>query len=96
MKYYKFEESTQYCGTDFTEYMEFDNEPTEKELAEIATDLAHDNAESYEYLVFGWDADPVGDGEMTQEEYDEAIEDYYADAACNWEEISESEYLESV
>lgn len=95
MKYYKFVADTPYCGTESTYYEAYETEPTEKELNETAADYCHDNAESYDYMVFGWDADPVGDGEMTEEEYADQMDDYYADCSCYWEEISESEYREN-
>lgn len=93
-KYYKFSGSTPYCGTDFEEVIAYENDPTEEELLEDAADLGDQNGESYEYLIFGWCCDPVEDGDMTQEEYDQEVDDYYAECRANttFEEISESEF----
>ena len=64
MFYYKHTASTPYCGTDNETYHSFDTEPTEEELEELGDELVHNNGESFEYLVHGWNSDPVGDGEM--------------------------------
>ena len=92
MKYYHFISTTPYCGTESHDYFSFENDPTNAELEELADELCYNNANSYEYLVHGWGADPVGDGEMTEEEYEESIDNYYAD--CSWicEEISQEEF----
>ena len=95
MKYYKFIAETPYAGTSNDYYESFENEPTEEELDEMACDFAAENGESFEYLVFGWNADPVVEGEMTQEEYEQEIEFYREDCTCSWEEISESEFKEN-
>ena len=93
--YYRFIATTPCCGTDSETYKAFDYEPTEEELNEFADECCADNAASYEYLVYGWDEDLVESGEMTQEEFDETMENYYADCQCTWEEISEEEYNEN-
>ena len=95
MKYYKFIADTPFSGTENTHYVSFNRQPTEKELEEYAESYRDANADDFEYLVYGWDADPVGDGEMTQEEYDESMENYYADCSCEWEEISREEFEEN-
>lgn len=95
MKYYKFVADTPYCGTENTYYLKLENSISEFDLNEIAEDFKDENAESFEYLVFGWCSDPVEDGDMTEEEYEEIINDYYSDCTCSWEEISEKEYLEN-
>ena len=71
------------------EYVECDSMA---EAESIAEELCRNNAEGYEYLVSGWD-DEFFD---TEEERDEAIEEYYAD--CDWcvNEITEEEYLENI
>lgn len=94
-KYYKISVSTPYCGTDEEHYLKFDEEPTDKELDEIAEEFCVENAESYEYLVFGWDNDPVADGEMSEDEYFTEIEEYYNSCDCSWEEIDQEEYEEN-
>ena len=92
MKYYAFDADTDYCGTENTYYEAFVDEPTENELNEIAEEIRIENADSFEYMVFGWDYDPVEDGEMTEEEYEEAIDDYRSSCTCTWREISQEEY----
>lgn len=92
MRYFRFTATTPYAGTDSVQYEEFSDDVTEGELEEYAEDLARCNGESFDYLVFGWDADPVGEGEMTQEEYETIMDNYYADCLCSYEEVSEEEY----
>lgn len=95
MKYFKFTVGTPYCGTEEERYLAFPDGVTEKELEEYAEEMAHDQGESYEYMVFGWGVDPVEDGEMSQEEYDEQIDDFYADCYCEYIEVSEEEFNEN-
>lgn len=86
MKYYVFKGSTPYCGTDFEEYVTFGDEVTEKELADYAEELAMGQADSFEYLVTGWD---------NENEYDEEDLEYFRNDTLEntyWEEISEEEY----
>lgn len=91
MKYYKFVCSTPYSGTTYEEVYKFDDNVSIDELDELSEDLNRDNAESYEYLVFGFDYDPAEE-ELSQEEYEEIIEEYYQDCSCYYEEITEEEY----
>lgn len=93
MFYYKITAETPYCGTDAEDYLAFEVRPTTAELDEITEDFAHNNAESYEYLVGGWN-DEEFEG-MTEEERQEEIDNYYADCYGGWEEITEEEYLEN-
>lgn len=93
MKYYKFIAETPYCGTGMEDYRSFDYEPTEAELDEIADELCRENAESYEYLVSGWDNENFED--MTEEEQQEELDDYYANCYGGWKEITEEEFLEN-
>ena len=92
MKHYAFDADTDFCGTENTYYEAFEHEPTEKELNEMAEEIRVENGASFEYLLFGWDYDPVEAGEMTEAERDEEIEDYYASCTCTWREISQEEY----
>lgn len=89
MAYFKITVDTPYCGTREEEYIECD---TMSEAVETAKELCQNNAEGYEYLVTGWDDDYFD----TQEEKDEALEDYYG--GCDWyvDEVSEEEYLENI
>lgn len=95
MKYFKFTANTPYCGTEEERYVAFPDSATVKELEEYADEMTHDLGESFEYLVFGWNADPVGDGEISQEEYDEQIDNFYADCYCEYTEVSEEEFIEN-
>ncbi len=86
MFYFRFTANTPYCGTENTNYREFKERPTKAELDEMAEEFGRLNAESYEYLVTGWDYDEY--------ETEEILEDYYADCFGGWEEITEEEYKE--
>ena len=85
MFYFRFTAETPYCGTEATDYRIFKERPTDAELDEMAADFGQINAESYEYLVTGWDYDNY----ETEEEMEEALENYYADCYSGWEEITE-------
>ena len=91
MFYFRFIADTPYCGTELVDYQKFEKRPTDWELDEIAEDLAHNNAESYEYLVTGWGHDNFED----EDEEAEAVENYYADCTGTWEEITKEEFEES-
>ena len=95
-KYYKFEASTPYSGTTAEHFVKFENELSKNELDDMAMEYAQENAASYEYLVFGWNYDPEEDEDMTMEEYEETIDYYYAHCYCEYEEITEAEYLEGI
>lgn len=85
--YLKFDEN------DFSSQSEF-----EKILEEEGADAAHNFAEDYEYLIFGWDFnldEAIDSGELTEADYDEIISDYYNEAGYHWEFVSEEEYLDN-
>ena len=87
--YFKIVVDTPYCGTREEEYVECE---TMDEAIAYAQDLCRNNAEGYEYLATGWDDDYFD----TEEERNEAIDNYYAD--CDWyvDEITEEEYFENI
>lgn len=91
MFYFKFTATTPYCGTDHEEYHQFDEKPRIDDLEEMADEIARANAEQYEYLVTGWNNDNYDD----EEEKEQALEFYYEDCSCTWEEISAEEYEEN-
>ena len=91
MFYFKFTADTPYCGTELVDYQKFEERPTDAELDEIAEDISRSNAESFEYLVIGWDDDSFED----EDEEAEALENYYADCCGSWEEITEEEFEEN-
>lgn len=90
MAYFRIIVSTPYYGTDQEEYIEC---KTIQEAESIAEELCRTNAESYDYLVSGWDDEKFED--MTEEEQLEELEEYYA--SCDWliNEVSAEEYSEN-
>lgn len=90
MFYFKLTADTPYCGTENTEYCHFEERPTDAELDGMAEEFGQLNAESFEYLLTGWDDDNFDD----EDEKAQALEDYYADCTGTWEEITEEEYNE--
>jgi len=64
-----------------------------EDLEEYAEELNQTNAESYEYLVSGWNDENFED--LTEEERQEELDNYYAD--CNYviEEVSKEEFEEN-
>ena len=88
MFYFKFTADTPYCGTENTNYRKFEERPTNAELDEMAEEFGRINAESYEYLVTGWDDENF----ENEDEATEAVENYYADCYGSWEEITEEEF----
>lgn len=84
MKYVKFSYSNGYCGCDGEEYQEFDDDITDAELSQIAIDLAMDNAESYEHIVYvGIDEEEEDYAEARQE----ALDDYYENCVQGYYEL---------
>ena len=94
MYYYKITTSTIYCGTENEHYIASQEPMSEAELNDLAEELKQDNADSFEYLVRGWDDELVED--MSEDEIDELMTNYYADCSCEWEEISKEEYEENM
>jgi hypothetical protein len=94
MRYYKIKTSTIYCGTEETHYIASEEPMSEEELRETTEELTRENAESFEYLVTGWDGENIED--MTEDEVQEMLDNYYADCSGEWCEISEEEYKEEM
>lgn len=88
MFYFKFTADTPYCGTENTTYRKFEERPTDAELDRIAEDFKDLNAENFEYLVTGWDDEYFDD----EDERAEALDYYYDECTCAWEEITEEEF----
>lgn len=89
---YKFTANIIYCGTE-NEYFVATKEPlTAEEIDEMREEYARENAESFEYLLTGWDDDNFED----EDEREEALNNYYADCDCKCEEITEEEYKEGL
>ena len=93
MRYIKFTAETPYCGTDHEEYEIFPDDTPDTDLDDIAEDIRRNNAEGFEYLVSGWDNENFED--LTEEEQQEEIDNYYADCWGGWEEVSQEEYEEN-
>ena len=94
MYYYKITTSTMYCGTENTHYIASEEPMSEEELRETTEELTRENAESFEYLVTGWDGENIED--MSEDEVQEMLDNYYADCHGEWREISEAEYKEEM
>ena len=92
MRYFEFIAETPYLGAKTTDYYAFEDNITTEELEQIAEELKVQNAESYEYMVTGWDDDEYED----EDERQEALDEYYADCCCTYEEITKEEYEEVV
>lgn len=96
MRYIKVFGETQFCGTAFELYLKTDM--TDGELYAYASELALENAEQYDYMVFGWGEDAESYAEdcgISIEEAEELMENYYADVYGDWEEVTEEEYREN-
>ena len=91
MAYFKITVETPFVGTNEEEYIECE---TTSEAVAFAEELCRNNAESYEYLVSGWDGENFED--MTEEKQTEELEEYYA--SCDWyvDEVSTEEYFENI
>lgn len=88
MKYVRFYGNNGFCGTDYEEYVTFEDDVSENEIDEISNEYAYENAETYEYMKDGWD--PQGESEEDEEwYYENAIE------SCGWDYCSEEEYKEN-
>lgn len=94
MHYYKISTTTIYCGTDNEHYIVSQEPMSEEELRETAEELKRENAESFEYLVTGWNGENIED--MNEDEIQELLDNYYADCSCEYEEISKEEYEENM
>lgn len=80
MRYIKIEGGTGYCGQDFEEYLYTDM--SDKELDELYAEKARDNEENEEQYEY----------EVSVEEAEQMMKDYYADTYAYWEEITKEEY----
>lgn len=88
MKYVMFFGNNGYCGTDYEEYVAFEDGVSENEINDMSNEYAYENAETYEYMERGWDS---------QWESEEDEEGYYDNAMthCGWNYCSEEEYKEN-
>ena len=98
MRYIKITGGTNYCGQDFEEYLETDM--TDAELDRYCIEAAYENAGQYEYTVWGWGVgtaeEYAKESDISIEEAEQMIEEYYGEAYSNWEEITKEEYEENI
>jgi hypothetical protein len=66
-----------YCGCDSEEVFIYEAEVSQKDINEDVYDWACENAESFAHVHFGWD------GEYSDEEYEEYIENHDIRAQIN-------------
>lgn len=92
MRYFKFIAETPYLGTESIDYYAFEDNITTEELEQIAEELEIQNAESFKYMVTGWNDDEYED----EDERQAALDEYYTDCYCIYEEITKEEYEEVV
>lgn len=93
MRYIKISGGTGYCGTNFEEHIKTDM--TDEQLEAYCSDAAYENAEQYDYMVYGWGEDVESYAEnngVSIEEAEAELEEYYAEAYANWAEITEEEW----
>lgn len=89
MRYFKFTyDNGVHTGAE-DEYVEFDDNVTEQELDSYGQNGLNDYAESYSYLVLGWD------NEYVDEEDEDAESYYYENCDYSFEEITKEEYMEN-
>lgn len=96
MRYIKVSGGTSLCGTDFEEYLK--TEMSDEELDKYCAESAQENAEQYEWQIFGWleDAESYAENNgISIEEAEAEIDEYYAEAYASWTEITEEEYNEN-
>ena len=87
MKYFRICANTPYSGTDVEDYFVTENDEKAEELAEEQVEeLCISNAESFEYLIGGWDYEPT----------EEELEDYRTSCEGWYEEISKEEFEENI
>lgn len=68
------------------EYVEFDDNVTEEELNDYGAEALNDYAETYDYLVLGWDRD---------EEDEDERDAYYENCDFSYQEVTKEEYMEN-
>lgn len=88
VRYVKVVAETGYCGTDCDEFYLCVG-VTDEMLDEDAEEMSYTNAEQYEYMI---DRDDYED----EDEYQEAIEQYYEDCSGWWEEVNPDDYDDDI
>lgn len=85
-RYYKITVDTPYAGTEEIILLVVNGETTESIISEYTEEKRMENAESYDYMVAGWDNEPEAD----------ELDDYYESCTGEYEEITADEYAELV
>ena len=97
-RYIKIGYGNGYCGCNGEVYLYTDI--SDKELSNYAHAQAMNNAESYEYMVWGWDyytAEEYAEAnDVSVEEAEEMMESYWKNIESYWEEITQEEYEDNV
>ena len=97
MKYVKFYGSTEFCGTNYEEYVAYPDETTEEEIQEASNDMGQCNGDGYEYLATqGIDEEDYETLEDFEEAQAMAIESYWEDCSDGWVYVTEEEYYENI
>ena len=92
MRYFHLSGGNGYYGCDWDEYITITEEDYESDrfyVESCADNFAYEYAESYEYVVRGWNKSWKSEEE--RENYYNHISDY-----TNWMEITEEEYLNNI
>lgn len=94
MLYVKFVLGTAYCGTEEIIKHKYENNCTDRDIEEEFFEEVRNNAESYEYLLTGWNGENFED--LSEEEVEDELENYYNSAKENsyWEYITIEEYYD--
>ena len=92
MLYVKFILDTAYCGTENIVKHKYENSYTDEDIEKEFLEEVRTNAESYEYLLTGWNNENFDD--LSEEEVEDELENYYNSAEENsyWEYITKEEY----
>lgn len=85
MRYIHFFGNNGYCGTDYHEFMSFEDDTTDKFIDLQSNEFAYDCADTYSYLATGWE-----DGFESGDEEDEYFENTIAN--YGWEELSKEDW----
>lgn len=93
--YYRFDASTPYSGATAEHFVKFENVPSKEELDDMAWEYAQEVGAEFEYLVTGWNCSEPED-EQEAADLEEEIDCYYNDCYCEYEEITEAEYLAGI
>ncbi len=80
MRYIHFFGDNGYCGTDYHEFREFEDNTPDSEINSLSDELADDCAQTYSHLA-------TGQGDTFESEDEE--QEYYENAVsnCGWEEL---------